>query len=82
MKFLRKIKMEIMIFFLIIIAIIGFFIYAKVVQVLSYQNDDEQLNVSTQIVEELAGIRSELALENCLNLAGVDVAKKAECIGE
>ena len=74
--------MEIMIFFLIILAIIGFFIYAEIVQVLSYQNDEKHLEVNSQIVEELAGIRAELALENCLNIAGYDVAKREECLGE
>jgi len=82
MSFLKKIKLEITIVLVVILAIIAFFVYAKVVSVQTASQIKEQTQISNQIAEELSGINSKLHMNNCLVAANGIQERIDECVNE
>ncbi len=74
MNIFKKIKYEITLFFLVILAIIAFFIYGRVLEVQQLQ---VQTEVNNKVIESLEGIEKELAKGNCIALASSDEEREA-----
>ena len=79
--FFKKLKLEITIVLIVILLIVAFFIYAKVVNVMSAADLKAQTISSQEISETLSGINSKLHMNNCLIAANGDQTKIDVCVG-
>ncbi len=82
----RKLKFELTLLVLVILAIAGFFIYGKIreVQSIDFIEASTEANIestanSKEILKVLEGIEGELRMGNCLTKAQGDEEKMAEC---
>ncbi|MFC1600088.1 hypothetical protein ACFL3T_03615 [Patescibacteria group bacterium] len=78
--FFKKLKLEITVVLILILAIVAFFIYAKVVNVMTAAEIKAQTEISEQISESLSGINSKLHMNNCLIAANGDQTKIDGCV--
>ncbi len=84
MNIFRKLKYEFMLLALIILGIIGFFVYGKVLEVFSFEDvkTASQATVETsaevgEIKEILNNIEKQLSIQNCISIADTKEAKEA-----
>lgn len=84
MNIFRKLKYELMFLVLLVLAIIGFFIYGKVLEVYSFTDvkNASQATVETssevgEIKEVLTNIEEQLEIQNCIMVAEDQEAKEA-----
>jgi len=84
MKFLRKIKYEIIFVILVILAIIGFFIYGKVLEVYSFTDVKSASKATVETSSEIGEIKTtldniekQLSIQNCIMVAEDQEAKNA-----
>lgn len=72
----RKLKIQITIIMLIILAIIGFFVVGKILEVKSLSQESE---VNTAVIENLQDIKNQLIIQNCISVAQTQEEKES-CI--
>lgn len=84
MNIFRKIKYEIIFLVLVVLAIISFFIYGKVLEVYSFTDvksaSEATVETSTeigQIKTTLDNIEKQLSIQNCISVAEEQEAKEA-----
>lgn len=80
MGFFKKLKIEITIVLIVILALVGFFVYAKVVAVQSAGDLKAQAISTQEIAETLDGINLKLHMNNCLIAANGDQLKIDACV--
>lgn len=80
MNVFKKIKYELMILFLIllilVLGIVGFFIYGKVMEILSFDDVNKSSAATVEMNETLKNIEQQLTIQNCIAATDSSAAKQ------